>query len=124
MGILLFIWGAIAFRSLPIEAYPDVANIWVQVITQWPGHAAEEVEQLVTIPVEVQMNGLLHLASIRSISVFGLSVVTMIFDDSADNLLSRQQVVEKLTQLSLPPGLEPGARARITVRSGRSCSTR
>ena len=73
MGILLFIWGAIAFRSLPIEAYPDVANIWVQVITQWPGHAAEEVEQLVTIPVEVQMNGLLHLASLRSTSVFGLS---------------------------------------------------
>jgi heavy metal efflux system protein len=107
MGVLLFIWGAISFRSLPIEAYPDVANIWVQVITQWPGHAAEEVEQLVTVPVEVQMNGLLHLASLRSTSVFGLSVVTMIFDDSADNLLSRQQVVEKLTQLSLPPGLSP-----------------
>ena len=78
MGALLFIWGAISFRSLPIEAYPDVANIWVQVITQWPGHAAEEVEQLVTIPVEVQMNGLLHLTSLRSTSVFGLSVVTMI----------------------------------------------
>jgi cobalt-zinc-cadmium resistance protein CzcA len=107
MGVLLFIWGAIAFRQLPIEAYPDVANIWVQVITQWPGHAAEEVEQLVTVPVEVQMNGLLHLTSLRSISVFGLSVVTMIFDDSANNLLSRQQVVEKLTQLSLPPGLSP-----------------
>jgi len=107
MGTLLFIWGAISFRSLPIEAYPDVANIWVQVITQWPGHAAEEVEQLVTVPVEVQMNGLLHLASLRSTSVFGLSVVTMIFDDNADNLLSRQQVVEKLSQLSLPPGLSP-----------------
>jgi cobalt-zinc-cadmium resistance protein CzcA len=107
MGTLLFIWGAISFRALPIEAYPDVANIWVQIITQWPGHAAEEVEQLVTVPVEVQMNGLLHLASLRSTSVFGLSVVTMIFDDSADNLLSRQQVVEKLTQLSLPPGLSP-----------------
>ena len=107
MGALLFIWGGISFRQLPIEAYPDVANIWVQVITQWPGHAAEEVEQLVTVPVEVQMNGLLHLASLRSVTVFGLSVVTMIFDDSADNLLSRQQVVEKLTQLSLPPGLSP-----------------
>jgi len=107
VGVLLLIWGLISFHTLPVEAYPDVANTWVQVITQWPGHAAEEVEQQVTIPVEVQMNGLLHMTHLRSISLFGLSVVTVIFDDEADNLQSRQQALEKLTQLTLPPGLNP-----------------
>jgi cobalt-zinc-cadmium resistance protein CzcA len=61
MAMLLFIWGAISFHNLPVEAYPDVANTWVQVITQWPGRAAEEVEQQVTIPIEIQMNGIPHL---------------------------------------------------------------
>ena len=64
VGLLLLIWGTISFRNLPVEAYPDVANNYVQVITQWPGRAAEEVEQQVTIPIEVQMNGLPQLASI------------------------------------------------------------
>ena len=63
LGILLFVWGMVAFHSLPVEAYPDVANTWVQVITQWPGRAAEEVEQQVTIPVEIQMNGIPHPVS-------------------------------------------------------------
>src|SRR3974390_3514543 len=102
LAVLLFVWGVIAFKALPVEAYPDVANIWVQVITQWPGHAAEEIEQQVTIPVEIQMNGLLHLTNLRSTSLFGLSVVPLVFDDDADNLLSRQQVLEKLTQVNLP----------------------
>ena len=61
LAMLLFIWGAISFQSLPVEAYPDVANNYVQVITQWPGRAAEEVEQQVTIPIEIAMNGLPHL---------------------------------------------------------------
>jgi heavy metal efflux system protein len=82
-GILLLIWGAISFKNLPVEAYPDVANNYVQVITQWPGRAGEEVEQQVTIPIEVQMAGIPHLASIRSISEFGLSAVTMSFDDES-----------------------------------------
>lgn len=107
IGIALLIWGVISFIKLPVEAYPDVANTWVQVITQWPGHAAEEVEQQVTIPVETQMNGLLRMTHLRSVSLFGLSVVTMVFDDSASNLLSRQQVLEKLTQVSLPPNINP-----------------
>ncbi len=107
LGLLLFVWGAISFHTLPVEAYPDVADTWVQVITQWPGHAAEEVEQQVTVPIEVQTNGVAHLTHLRSISLFGLSVVTLIFDDQADNLVSRQQVLEKLSQLNLPPGLNP-----------------
>lgn len=107
VGILLLIWGAVSFHQLPIEAYPDVADTYVQVITQWPGHASEEVEQLVTVPIEIQMNGVAHLTHLRSLSLFGLSVVTMIFDDEADNLLSRAQVLEKLSQISLPNNLNP-----------------
>ena len=68
-GAALLIWGIISFRSLPVEAYPDVANNWVQIITQWPGRAGEEVEQQVRIPIEVQMNGIAHLTSLRSIVV-------------------------------------------------------
>ena len=107
LGVLLLIWGVISFHTLPVEAYPDVANVYVQVITQWPGRAAEEVEQQVSIPIETQMNGLADLTALRSISLFGLSVVTLIFEDGADTLLSRQQVLEKLTQVSLPANLNP-----------------
>jgi len=107
VGVLLLIWGIISFHNLPVEAYPDVADTYVQVITQWPGHAAEEVEQQVTIQVEIQMNGVGHMTHLRSISLFGLSVVTLIFDDEIDNLLARQQVLEKLQQVTLPPNLNP-----------------
>src|ERR1700740_3670967 len=82
---LLLVWGAISFHSLPVEAYPDVANNYVQIITQWPGHAAEEVEQQVTIPIEIQMNGTPHLAHLPSVSLFGLSSVMLIFDDRSEN---------------------------------------
>src|SRR3978361_1930262 len=78
--LLLLVWGTIAFHNLPVEAYPDVANNYVQIITQWPGRAAEEVEQQVTIPIEVQMNGIPHLQHLRSASLFGLSSVMLIFD--------------------------------------------
>jgi cobalt-zinc-cadmium resistance protein CzcA len=105
--VLLLIWGAISFRSLPVEAYPDVANNYVQVITQWPGRAAEEVEQQVTIPIEAQMNGLPHLQNLRSASLFGLSSVTLIFDDESQDAANRQQVLERLSQVSLPNNLQP-----------------
>ncbi len=107
LGVLLLGWGVISFHTLPVEAYPDVANNWVQVITQWPGRAAEEVEQQVTVPIEVQMNGINHLSNLRSISVFGLSVVTLVFDDASEDLVNRQQVLERLTQANLPTGLNP-----------------
>ena len=108
MALLLFIWGMIAFHSLPVEAYPDVANVWVQVITQWPGRAAEEVEQQVTIPVEIQMNGIPHLQHVRSASLAGLSVVNLIFDDNSDNDWDRQKVLERLSQVTFPPGVTGG----------------
>ena len=107
IAILLLGWGIISFQALPIEAYPDVANNYVQVITQWPGRAAEEVEQQVTIPIETVVNGLPHLQHLRSVSIFGLSSLTLIFDDESENDWNRQKVLERLTQVTLPPGLQP-----------------
>jgi cobalt-zinc-cadmium resistance protein CzcA len=102
VALVLFAWGVVSFKRLPVEAYPDVANTWVQVITQWPGRAAEEIEQQVTIPIEIQMNGLPHLLHVRSSSLAGLSVVNLIFDDDSDNDWDRQKVLERLTQVTLP----------------------
>jgi cobalt-zinc-cadmium resistance protein CzcA len=105
--VLLTAWGAVSFHNLPVEAYPDIADNYVTVITQWPGRSAEEVEKQVTIPVEIQMNGIPHLSFLRSESIFGLSFIIMIFDDSSVNDWNRQKVLERLTQVSLPPGLQP-----------------
>jgi cobalt-zinc-cadmium resistance protein CzcA len=102
LAVLLFALGIISFEKLPVEAYPDVANVWVQVITQWPGRAAEEVEQQITIPVEIQMNGIPHLQHVRSASLAGLSVVNLIFDDDSDNDWDRQKVLERVAQVTLP----------------------
>jgi heavy metal efflux system protein len=106
IAVLLLGWGAISFHNLPVEAYPDIGDNYVTVITQWPGRSAEEVEQQVTIPVEIQMNGIPHLTYLRSESIFGLSFVIMIFDDSSVNDWNRQKVLERLTQVNLPPGLQ------------------
>ena len=105
--VLLLVWGAVSFHNLPVEAYPDIADNYVTVITQWPGRAAEEVEQQVTIPVEKQMNGIPHLLHLRSESIFGLSFVILIFDDQSNNDWNRQKVLERLLQVDLPPGLQP-----------------
>ena len=107
LALLLLIWGAISFHNLPVEAYPDVANNYVTVITQWPGQAAEEVEKQVTIPIEIVMNGIPHMEHLRSTSLFGLSSVTMIFDDDSENDWNRQKVLERLQLATLPPGLTP-----------------
>jgi cobalt-zinc-cadmium resistance protein CzcA len=107
LAILLLVWGAISFHNLPVEAYPDVANNYVQIITQWPGRAAEEVEQQVTIPIEIQVNGIPHLQHLRSASLFGLSSVMLIFDDDSENDWNRQKVLERLSQVTLPNGLQP-----------------
>jgi len=106
-ALLLLIWGAISFHNLPVEAYPDVANNYVQIITQWPGRAAEEVEQQVTIPIEIVMNGIPHLEHLRSTSLFGLSSLMLIFDDQSSNDWNRQKVLERLSQLTLPNNLQP-----------------
>ena len=107
VGLLLFIWGIISFHRLPVEAYPDVADKYVWVITQWPGRAAEEIEQQITIPIETQLNGVGHMTHLRSISLSGLSFITVIFDDKSDNLQNRQQVQEKLTLVTLPANISP-----------------
>src|ERR1700744_3568494 len=107
LGVLLLVWGGISFHNLPVEAYPDVANNYVSIITQWPGRAAEEVEQQVTIPIEVQMNGIPHLQHLRSVSLFGLSSVMLIFDDESQNDWNRAKVLERLSQVTLPNGLQP-----------------
>jgi len=104
IAILLLGWGAISFHDLPVEAYPDIADNYVTVITQWAGRSAEEVEQQVTIPIEIQMAGLPHMTYLRSESIFGLSFVIMIFDDSSVNDWNRQKVLERLTQVDLPQG--------------------
>jgi len=107
LAVLTLGWGAISFHNLPVEAYPDIADNYVTVITQWPGRAAEEVEQQVTIPIEIQMNGIPHLSHLRSESIFGLSFVLLVFDDSSDNDWNRQKVLERMAQADLPTGLQP-----------------
>src|SRR5277367_3719671 len=106
-AILLFAWGVVSFHNLPVEAYPDVANNYVEVITQWPGRAAEEVEQQVTIPIEIQMAGIPHMQHLRSFSLAGLSDIKMIFDDDSVNDWNREKVLERLSQVTLPAGLQP-----------------
>jgi cobalt-zinc-cadmium resistance protein CzcA len=106
-GILLLTSGVISFHNLPVEAYPDVANNYVQIVTQWPGRAAEEVEQQVTIPIELVVNGIPHLEHLRSTSMFGLSNLVLTFDDKSDNDWNRQKVLERLSQAELPPNLQP-----------------
>src|SRR5579864_3314652 len=106
-SILLLIWGVFSFHRLPVEAYPDVANNYVRITTQWPGRAAEEVEQQVTIPIEIVVNGVPHLEHLRSTSMFGLSSLILTFDDRSNNDWNRQKVLERLSRAELPPNLQP-----------------
>ncbi len=108
VAVVLFVWGVISFHNLPIEAYPDVADTYTQIITQWPGHAAEEVEQQITVPLEVQLNGVAHMTHLRSVSLAGLSVITIIYDDETTTLTARQEVIDRLQQVTLPQGVNAG----------------
>ena len=105
--VVLTAWGVISFRALPIEAYPDVANNYVQIITQWPGRSAEEIERQVTVPVEIQMAGIPHLTHLRSTTLAGLSSLMLIFDDDSHSDVNREHVLERLNQVSLPANLIP-----------------
>jgi len=107
VAVILFVWGIISFRRLPIEAYPDVADTYTQIITQWPGHAAEEIEQQITIPLEVTLNGVAHMVHLRSVSLAGLSVITIIYDDDISTFNARTEVVDRLQQVALPTGVSP-----------------
>jgi cobalt-zinc-cadmium resistance protein CzcA len=107
IGILLFAWGIVSFHRLPVEAYPDVANNYVDVIAQWPGISAEQIEQQVTIPIEITMNGLPGITHVRSWSIFGLSTVEMVFGEDTTDFENRERVLERLSQVSLPSGVVP-----------------
>jgi heavy metal efflux system protein len=107
LTLVMVALGIVSFERLPIQAFPDVQNVFVQVVTQYPGQAPEEVEKIVTLPIEKEMNGLPHLINMRSVSIFGLSVVTLTFDDDAEDYFSRQQVLERLRNVDLPAALNP-----------------
>jgi cobalt-zinc-cadmium resistance protein CzcA len=107
IALLLFAWGAVSFHQLPVEAYPDVADNYVEIITQWPGISAEQIEQQVTIPLEIVMNGIPGVVHLRSFSIFGLSDLKLIFDDNTEDGWNRERVLERLAQVSLPPGVSP-----------------
>src|SRR5580700_826903 len=100
--------GAMAFHEIPVEAYPDVTNVTIQVFTLFPGHAAEEVERMVTIPIENVMNGIPKRVSMRSISEFGLSQITIVFEDDADNANVRNLASQLLATVTLPTGAQAG----------------
>jgi heavy metal efflux system protein len=107
-AIALVIWGGIAFQRLPIDAYPDLSPPHVEIVSQWPGHAAEEVERLVTIPIEIEMNGIPKLETLRSISLYGLSSVQMNFEYGADPYFVREQAFERIADAQVPQGIMPG----------------
>jgi heavy metal efflux system protein len=105
--VLIIIAGADSFRRMPVDAYPDLSPPMVELITQWPGHAAEEVERLTTLPLELAMNGTPHLKVMRSISLYGLSDLRLTFDESVDPYFARQVVFERLSDATLPTGVTP-----------------
>ncbi len=107
MGVLLFIWGAISFHNLPVEAYPDVANNYVEVLVQWPGRSAEEIEQQITVPLEIAVAGIPHTSALRSFTLAGLCDIKLSFDDDSVNDWNREKVLERLSQITLPSGLQP-----------------
>jgi len=105
--VVLIVGGSISFQRMPVDAYPDLSPPMVELITQWPGHASEEVERLITIPLEVEMNGVPHMQVMRSISLYGLSDVRMTFEEGTDDYFARQVVFERIADAALPPGIVP-----------------
>jgi len=105
--VFLAVAGIISFQRMPVDAYPDLSPPMVELITQWPGHAAEEVERLVTLPIEVEMNGVPRMEVMRSISLYGLSDIRLTFEEGTDDYFARQVVFERLGQPQLPSGVTP-----------------
>ena len=106
-GILLIIvGGVVSFMNTPVETFPDVTNTNTIIITQWPGRSAEEVERFVTIPLETELNSVPKKSTLRSVSLFGLSVVTIIFDDGVDNFTAQTNVANRVAGVELPDGAE------------------
>ena len=126
--LAVVVMGVVSFRQTPIDAFPDVTNTKVTIITQWPGRSAEEIEKFVTIPIEIAMNSVQKKTDIRSTTLFGLSVVTVCFDDHVDDEFARQQVYNLLHDADLPDGVDPdvqplsgptGEIYRYTLRSDK-----
>jgi heavy metal efflux system protein len=107
-ALAVIAWGIISFRRLPIDAYPDLSPPHVEIITQWPGHAAEEIERLISIPLEVEMNGIPKIEALRSISLYGLSALEMNFEYEVDPYFAREQAFERLANVTLPAGVAAG----------------
>src|SRR6202140_5025972 len=107
-SLMLIAWGAVSFQKLPIDAYPDLSPPHVEIITQWPGHAAEEIERLISIPLEVEMNGIPKIEALRSISLYGLSALEMNFEYETDPYFAREQAFERMANATLPTGITPG----------------
>src|ERR1700722_17019423 len=107
LTVFLGVGGAVSFQRMPVDAYPDLSPPMVEIITQWPGHAAEEIERLVTQPTEVEMNGVPKLNVMRSISLYGLSDVILTFNEDTDNYFARQVVFERLSGVTYPSGVMP-----------------
>src|SRR5215831_2676097 len=105
-AVALAIFGWHAWKALPVEAFPDVQDVQVQVITQVPGQAPEEVERTVTLPIEREMSGVPRLTQLRSVSITGLSIVTLTFADDTNDYFARQQVLERLQNVNLPSGVQ------------------
>ncbi|HZZ40964.1 MAG TPA: efflux RND transporter permease subunit, partial [Acidobacteriaceae bacterium] len=117
MVAFLAVGGAVSFSHMPVDAYPDLSPPMVEIITQWPGHAAEEVERLVTVPTEVEMNGVPKMTVMRSISLYGLSDVILTFNDGTDDYWARQVVFQRLSEVTYPTGVVP-ALAPLASPSG------
>jgi cobalt-zinc-cadmium resistance protein CzcA len=107
LSVAIAIAGVLAFQRMPVDAYPDLSPPMVEIITQWPGHASEEVERLVTLPLELEMNGVPRMQFMRSISLYGLSVLRLTFDEGVDDYFARQVVFERLADAQLPSGVTP-----------------
>jgi len=107
VALLLFVWGGISFHNLPVDAYPDVADNYVNIITQWPGHSAEDIEKQITVPTETQMAGIPDMKTLRSFSLAGISSIVMNFNDDSHNSWNRERVLERLASVTLPAGLTP-----------------
>src|ERR1700689_3449597 len=107
LTVFLAIGGAVSFQRMPVDAYPDLSPPMVEIITQWPGHAAEEVERLITLPTETEMNGVPKMDIQRSISLYGLSDVILTFDEDTDDYFARQIVFQRLSEVNFPTGVQP-----------------
>src|SRR6478609_8598917 len=130
--IALIIGGIYSYLKTPLEAFPDVTNTQIIIVTQWPGRSAEEIERFVTVPIEVSMNSVQKKTNLRSISMFGLSIIKIIFDDDVEDFYARQQVNNLLQNIDLPSGVDPiiqppygptGEIFRYTVESSQRNST-